>query len=80
MKEGGCEKEKEVQRGGGSEKGGKEEGQKEGVRQRGGGERCDIYERLSILIPVLTTLTTYSDYSVAIAMRRLHTSDLLRLR
>lgn len=50
MKEGGCEKEKEVQREGGSEKGGKEEGQKEGVRQRGG-ERRDLYERLSILIP-----------------------------
>ena len=52
MKEGGCEKEKEVQREGGSEKGGREEGQREGVRQRGG-ERHDskFYERLSILIP-----------------------------
>jgi len=39
MKEGGCEKEKEVQREGGSEKGGsekggREEGQREGVRQK----------------------------------------------
>ena len=78
MKEGGCEKEKEVRREGGSDKGEGEEGQREGVRQRGGERHMTFMKDFPSSFQILITLITYSDYSVANAKRKLHTSDLLK--
>jgi len=61
-------------------------GEKEGVGREGRRrdsktkrwrKTCDICD-LPSSFPVLTRLIIYSDYSVANAMRRLHTSDMLK--